>query len=33
MAKEGVTGSKEELRVMYSKWFSEAVSAEAPLVG
>lgn len=34
MTREGVTGSKEELRVIYSKWFNEAVSAEAhPLDG
>lgn len=29
MAREGVTGSKGELRVVYFKWFNEAVSAEA----
>ena len=29
MAREGVTGNKEDLRVIYSKWFNEAVSAEA----
>lgn len=32
VVKEGVTGSKEEIRAIYSKWFNEAVSGEA-LVG
>lgn len=29
MAGEGVTGSREEMRATYSKWYNEAVSAEA----
>lgn len=29
MVREGVTGSKEEMRVIYSRWFNEAVGVEA----